>query len=204
MGRVLIVDEEPMLRLLLRLVLENEGHEVRDADNGRDALIGISAWHPDVVVTELALPELSGPELIKRMRMRAESVDMRIVVTSASLPADVDVDALFAKPYEAQLVAKEIDSLLGSISPDKADEILVRAAAPVDGTRRSRTAILGEIWSKLVSVDTQVRFCDVECDVALEEILRLARFVDERTRAIEETARRTAPDPDLPSEMLGL
>lgn len=177
MARVLIADEEPMLRLLLRLVLENDGHDVRDADSGREALIQIGSWQPDVVVTELALPGLDGADLVKRMRMRAPSVDMRIVGTSASVPADVELDGFFLKPYEAQMVAKEIDSMFGG-QPDEAQGPAPRST---EDTLRTRTALLSDIWSRLVSVDSRTRVCDPECDIALEEIQRLATWIDERT-----------------------
>ena len=201
MGRVLIVDEEPMLRLLLRLVLENEGHDVRDADDGRDALILVGSWRPHVVVTDLALPGLGGSDLVKRMRMRTESLDMRIVATTTGTPTDVDVDAVFIKPYDAQLLAKEIDSMLGVHSEDVGPP----PRRSLDGELRARSALLSDIWSRLVSVDTRSRLCDPECDAALEEILRLAKWVDERTGAIEESATRPASDPDgLAPEVLGL
>ena len=181
MARVLIVDEEPMLRLLLRLVLENEGHDVRDADDGRDALILIGSWQPQVVVTELVLPGLDGADLIKRMRMRADTVDLRIVATAASIPPDADVDAAFVKPYEAQLVAKEIDSMLGPQPED--GPVLPRRTQ--DAALKARTAVLSDIWSRLVSVDGQSGHCDDECDMVLEEIRRLAIWVEERATTLQ-------------------
>lgn len=198
MGRVLIVDEEPMLRLLLRLVLENEGHEVRDADDGRGALIQIGCWHPDVVVTELALPGLEGMDLVKRMRIRANSVHMRIVATSVSIPPEAELDAAFTKPYDAQLVAKEIDSLIGELHDDTAT--LPHPAD--DAGARDRTALLSDIWSRLVSVDTQALDCDPECDLALQEIRRLAVWVDERVTANQRE--RLASRPTCSPATLGL
>lgn len=202
MARVLLVDDEPMLRLLLRLVLENDGHDVRDCDDGRDALIQISSWRPDVVVTETTLPGFDATDLIKRMRMRSESVDMRILATSVAAPADADVDAVFIKPYEAQLVAKEIDAMLGE--PLDGDRLLRPRSE--DEALRARTTLLGDIWSRLVSVDSQAGSCDEECDVALEEIRRLAGWVDDRaSRNVRPAGAGAMPDPDAyQSDLLGL
>ena len=201
MARVLIVDDEPMLRLLLRLVLENDGHEVRDSDDGRDALIQIGSWRPDVVVTETTLPGLDGNDLIKRMRMRSDSVNMRIVATGLSVPSDADIDAVFIKPYEAQLVAKEIDSLLGEPLED-GGPTLHRSE---DAALRARTALLSDIWSRLVSVDSQAGSCDAECDVALEEIRRLAIWIDDRTsRNLRDSLAAAAESVDCQTDLLGL
>lgn len=201
MARVLVVDEEPMLRLLLRLVLENDGHDVRDTDDARDALIHIGGWNPDVVVTELKMPGMDGTELLRRMRMRSASGKMRIVVTSAIVPAGVEVDAVFAKPYEARTVADEIDSLLGAPAHDGAGRAgRVRHGS---GDRASRAALLSDIWSRLVSVDSQADGCDGECDAALGEIRRLAAWVEERSaRNLRELA-GAGTRPDSESAALG-
>lgn len=187
---MLIVDDEPMLRLLLRLVLENDGHEVRDADDGRDALIRIGSWHPHVVVTELNLPGLDGADLVKRMRIRADSAHMRIVATSLSIPSDIEVDAAFTKPYEAQLVAKEIDSMVSGMHDDVG--LSIRQADDADV--RARTLLLGDIWRRLVNVDSQAHDCDADCDVALEEIRRLATWVDDRVSSNQHERLSASPN----------
>ncbi len=55
--RVLLVDDDDDVRRAVCEVLTDEGHEVREADNGRDAL---GAWEPDVIVLDLLMPEMDG------------------------------------------------------------------------------------------------------------------------------------------------
>lgn len=63
MKRILLVDDEPMVLRVMRRALEREGYEVDVAVNGEDALAKISASSPDVLVTDIEMPRMSGKEL---------------------------------------------------------------------------------------------------------------------------------------------
>ncbi|MBG0568042.1 response regulator [Actinoplanes sp. NEAU-A11] len=60
MGRILVVDDEPDLRFVLRRVLMRAGHEVVEAGDGAAALAAVSAWLPDLVVTDMMMPVMGG------------------------------------------------------------------------------------------------------------------------------------------------
>ena len=80
--RVLVVDDEPDVRLLLRLQLERAGHEVTgEAGDGVEALAACDADPPDVVVLDLLMPTMNGFETIPRMR--TAHPDVRIVAYTA-------------------------------------------------------------------------------------------------------------------------
>ena len=64
MARILLIDDEKLIRALLRSVLEGAGHQVSEAANGRDGL-GLYRQQPvDLVITDIAMPERNGLELI--------------------------------------------------------------------------------------------------------------------------------------------
>jgi CheY-like chemotaxis protein len=111
-ARVLVVDEDPMLRLLLRVVLENNGHEVRTAGDGWDALTQIDEWLPRFVVTDVELPTMRGDELIAILRSETATADIRVILASIKIPERIRVDAAFRKPYDPQKIADAIDAML--------------------------------------------------------------------------------------------
>jgi DNA-binding response OmpR family regulator len=79
-ARILIVEDEPQLRALLRLYLEREGHTVSDAGDGRSALAAFEADGADLVILDLMLPGLQGEAVLEALR---ESGDVPILITSA-------------------------------------------------------------------------------------------------------------------------
>ena len=89
--KVLIVDDEPPIRKLLRMGLSTQGYEILDAPNGRTAL-ELLAQKPDLVILDLGLPDMQGLELLTLIRARLEGVP--IVVLSSRGDEAGKVDAL--------------------------------------------------------------------------------------------------------------
>lgn len=68
MGKVLIVDDHPVIRLAIKLILEREGHTIiAETDNGVDALTIIKNQHPDLVILDIAIPKIDGLEVLARL-----------------------------------------------------------------------------------------------------------------------------------------
>jgi two-component system chemotaxis response regulator CheY len=104
---VLVVDDDPSTRLVLRMILETAGHVVVEAEHGEAALARISPNPPDIVTTDLAMPVLGGKELIERLRSQPLTALIPIVVLSGN-PADARalhaaglVEAVLTKPFAA-------------------------------------------------------------------------------------------------------
>jgi CheY-like chemotaxis protein len=117
---VLVVDDDPGTRSLLRLILETEGHAVIEAAHGGEALniIGPNAL-PDVVVTDLMMPVLSGLELIDRLQSEPLTATIPIVVVSSNsqaaraLQTSGAVTAVVRKPFVASALADCIRAVAG-------------------------------------------------------------------------------------------
>ena len=90
--RVLIVDDEPQLRRALRRFLEGHGFEVKEAEDGRSALVSVHAYKPDVILLDLMLPDMSGVQVCADLR-RSEA-DVPIIVLSVLGDERTKVDAL--------------------------------------------------------------------------------------------------------------
>ena len=72
--QILVVDDESSIRALLRAVLETDGYHVAEASNGRVALEMYQQRSPDLVITDLAMPEMDGLCLIIELKLRSEDV----------------------------------------------------------------------------------------------------------------------------------
>lgn len=80
MANILLVDDEEQLRSVLRLVLEEAGHVVQEASDGQKALESFKNKQPDVVVTDLVMPNKEGIETI--MELRRMRRDVKIIAMS--------------------------------------------------------------------------------------------------------------------------
>ncbi len=89
--KVLIVDDEPPIRKLLRMGLSTQGYEILDATNGKTAL-ALLEEKPDLIILDLGLPDMQGLDLLAAIRGRDESVP--IVVLSSRSDESVKVRAL--------------------------------------------------------------------------------------------------------------
>ncbi|HEY8814648.1 MAG TPA: response regulator [Candidatus Dormibacteraeota bacterium] len=118
---VLVVDDDPSTRFVLRMILETAGHLVTEAENGEAALARMGP-RPDVVMTDLMMPVLGGKELIERLRSQPTTASIRIVVVSGS-PAEARalhaaglIEAFVIKPFDAMDLLKCIGGVAGKLS----------------------------------------------------------------------------------------
>jgi DNA-binding response OmpR family regulator len=108
--RILIIDDEEPLRLLIRRILETSEHDVTEAPDGRAGLATFQAQPFDAVVTDIVMPETEGAETI--LKLRRLDKDVRIVAISGGgtlmsldllkLARSLGADATLPKPFTAQ------------------------------------------------------------------------------------------------------
>ena len=89
--RILVVDDEPQLTRVLRTGLKSRGYDVRAAADGLAGFETFTDWHPDLVITDLAMPVMDGLELCRRVR---EISPVPIIVLSAKGEEKTKVEAL--------------------------------------------------------------------------------------------------------------
>lgn len=105
--RILIADDERDTVLTLMMLLREEGHEVRGVYTGRQVLDAVRGFDPDVVVLDIAMPELSGWEVARTIRMHADSNRRMLIGISGEYRNPVDkllstvvgFDHYLVKPY---------------------------------------------------------------------------------------------------------
>ena len=117
---ILCVDDEPHIRHVMALKLQNAGYRVITAEDGEEALKLATQHVPDLVVTDYQMPYLCGLELCLRMRQQAATRDTPVVMLTArgfSLEQEqleaTNVKAVLSKPFSPREVLTRVRDLVG-------------------------------------------------------------------------------------------
>ncbi|WP_435174402.1 response regulator [Actinacidiphila sp. bgisy145] len=116
-GRVLVVDDNRVIRQLIRVNLELEGFEVVTAADGAECLEIVHSVQPDVVTLDVVMPRLDGVRTADRLRADPRTRQVGIVMVSAGgLPEAAGgpggVDAYLAKPFEPAVLVETVRRLV--------------------------------------------------------------------------------------------
>ncbi|WP_428560776.1 MAG: response regulator transcription factor [Solidesulfovibrio sp. DCME] len=121
MKTVLVVDDDPSIRALIRLYLEGAGYGVREAGDGRQAMRQLADQPPDLVVLDIFMPEMDGLEVLQQLREQCRSCKvMAISGGSAKIGMDLlghatifGADAVLEKPFDAETLLVKAAALIG-------------------------------------------------------------------------------------------
>jgi len=147
-ARILVVEDEPQLRALLRLYLEREGYRVTDAGDGAAAVAAFDAHGADLVILDLMLPTMQGEAVLAELRERGS---VPILITSAKR-TDADriaglragADDYLAKPFNPHELTARVEAILRRASPSsETDPVLSLAGGRVTLDVGSRRYSLG-------------------------------------------------------------
>ena len=111
---ILVAEDNPDAREMLSFILTGEGFSVITAEDGQQALDLIGRAPPDLVITDIQMPNLNGIELIKRLRGQSQSSRVPIVVMSA-LGSGVVSEAIKAGANQSTPKPMQLEALLGLI-----------------------------------------------------------------------------------------
>lgn len=148
--RILIVDDELQITRVLRTSLTSHGYDVRSAADGESALETYGDWHPDLVITDLSMPNLNGIELCRRLRKLSA---VPIVVLSVKGEEKAKVEALDAgaddyvtKPFGMDELLARIRAALRRTSETVSEEpaSMVLEAGDFRADLEARSVTLGE------------------------------------------------------------
>lgn len=120
MARILIVDDEPFIREILRGLLELDGHDIVEAGSGVEALEVFETQHPDVIVSDVMMPEMDGFALLSELQPLIQDRIPFLFVTSHDDPEGVEAAMhagafdYIAKPFDPSQVHSVIERALRS------------------------------------------------------------------------------------------
>lgn len=115
--QILVVDDEPCIRESLGMLLVASGYEVAEAEDGVSALSHLNRTVPDLILTDLNMPEMSGLELISHVRNRYPSIS--IVAMSGEyqgdvVPAGIMADRFYPKGHHPHNLLTTIANLIAT------------------------------------------------------------------------------------------
>jgi two-component system, OmpR family, KDP operon response regulator KdpE len=147
--RILVVDDEPQLTRVLRTGLKSRGYDVRAAADGLAGFEAFNDWHPDLVITDLAMPNVDGLELCRRLRAIST---VPIIVLSAKGEEKTKVEALDLGADDFVTKPFGIDELLARVRAS-----LRRAKAPASNEATQTTLDSGDFHVDLETREIKVR-----------------------------------------------
>ncbi|HEY1660633.1 MAG TPA: response regulator [Candidatus Sulfotelmatobacter sp.] len=126
--RILIAEDSPVNRELLRELLEMRGHEVLEAVNGQEALDMIAQGRPDLLILDIGMPVLDGFGVIAKVRADPRLMSLPVLAATAyAMRGDRDkvlqagFDGYVSKPIDSRALTQEIDRLTGPMKAGDAD-----------------------------------------------------------------------------------
>src|SRR5438105_3528790 len=142
-ARILIVEDEEALSLLLRYNLEADGYEVDTAARGDEAELRLKEKPPDVLILDWMLPGLSGIELCRRLRARPETKQLPIIMLTARGEESERIrglvtgaDHYVVKPFSVPELIARVAALLRRAAPERLADVLSFGDLQVDREKK--------------------------------------------------------------------
>lgn len=115
--RILVVDDEPQVREVVRAILETAHYDIDEVCDGTEVLSRVSAWHPHMVITDLVMPEGEGMGVIRQLRQTHPALGI-IAMSGARggsyLPVAraMGADATITKPFDPATLLRQVQHVL--------------------------------------------------------------------------------------------
>jgi two-component system, OmpR family, KDP operon response regulator KdpE len=141
LGRILVIDDEPQIRRIMRATLTGAGYEVDDAKTGEEGLVKLRGFRPDLVLLDINMPGMGGVETCKAIRADPNVAIIMLTVrgTEADKVAALDVgaDDFVTKPFSTPELMARIRAALRRVPvPQSAPDRLQAGSLVIDfGTR---------------------------------------------------------------------
>jgi len=117
--KILLIEDDIQIREPLVQILELEQHEVVSAENGKDAFKILQNFLPDLIITDILMPEMDGYEVLMKMRKTAQFKNVPVLVASAmAAPYQITTaktfgaDGYLTKPFSSTELFLEIDRIM--------------------------------------------------------------------------------------------
>lgn len=161
---MLVVDDDALIRKAVRLTCESEGYAVQEADRGTDVLERIENFHPDIILLDLMLPDLSGFDVCREIRRAGHR--MPVVILSAKneeidvvLGLEIGADDYINKPFRPRELLARIAAHLRKAKETRSE------ARPEDGRLIFRDLVIDTSERRVMRSDQDVILTHTEFDL---------------------------------------
>lgn len=126
-ARILIVEDHPTMREAMRLVLEGEGFDIDEASDGAQALAAVQEDRPDLVLLDMSIPGVSGPEVLAAVKNDPATAEVRVIIVTATgeegraAAMASGADHYFTKPFSPIALLNAVEEVLGPEDPAPAE-----------------------------------------------------------------------------------
>ena len=125
MARLLVVDDRPLNRNFLVTLLGYDKHTLFEAADGVEALAAVTRHKPDLVISDILMPNMDGEEFVRRLRAEPATKDMAVIFYTATYRAReartiadrVGVRWVLSKPSEPKTILETVAQALGTLAP---------------------------------------------------------------------------------------
>ncbi|MFA5955305.1 phosphate regulon transcriptional regulator PhoB [Hyphomicrobium sp.] len=192
-AKIIVVEDEAPLAELLKYNLQSEGYDVVQAADGEEAELLLSEQSFDLAVLDWMIPKISGIELCRRLRNRADTQSLPIILlTARGEEADrvrgltTGADDYVTKPFSVQELMARVKALLRRASPERMSDILVSGEIAMDRgahkvTRGVREVRLGPTEYRMLEVFMESPRRVLSRSQLLDRVWGQSSEVDERT-----------------------
>lgn len=117
--KILLVEDHPSMRELLKVLLEGEGYQILEAKDGLEGVHLAKTERPDLMILDLMIPEIEGERVLQHIRETDDLAQMPVVIVSAKYEAldrcraIVGSENVFSKPFEPTKLLDRIADLIG-------------------------------------------------------------------------------------------
>ena len=121
---IMIVEDHPTMREAMRLILEHEGFEIREAPDGAAALAMARAQPPDLMFLDLNIPGTSGADVLSELKGDPATKDVRVIIVTATgeegrdFVLSLGADEYFTKPFSPTALLRTVERVLQSSSSE--------------------------------------------------------------------------------------
>ncbi len=140
---VLIVDDEPAIRDMLKVALEMANFDCIEAKNAHEAQIAVTDNRPDLVLLDWMMPDVTGIELLRRWRRNEDTQYLPVIMLTAKAEEenairglDVGADDYISKPFSPRELASRIKALIRRSTPIVSEELLIAGELILDPVGR--------------------------------------------------------------------
>jgi len=186
-NKILVVDDDESLVGLLRTVLSSSGYAVESAFSGTEALHSMKTFHPELIVMDIGLPDMSGLEILRQIRAQAEFNETIVILLTGTTGLEMKIEGFNAgandyvsKPVNPRELLLKVERFLKTAEVQK-DKLVSKQTETLHAIVNT---LAHELSSPLAAIRNQIRLSEQEQQI--EAVRNSLNSIEASTRRMEE------------------